>query len=320
MPNDAQHFPNRASWIVPLAVALLPLLLRSTTLASEVVVFATGALSASLLLGAAGMLSFGQGLYFGLGAYVGGLLLRDAGADLLVALPLAAVAGAVLALAIGALIVRRQGVYFVMLTLAFAQMGYFAMLAFKDVTGGENGLTGIPSALTLAGIVRVSGTATVYVLLAVVFVLVFLLVQRMLASPLGSVLRAIRDNPGRAAALGYNVRRHRIAAFGFAGGMAGLAGAMQSAFLGFVPPTSIELDMSQRLLIMAIIGGVAAPPGALAGAAFYVVCAELLSALWPRWLALIAVLLIAIVLFLRGGLWSGTGQLLLALRRSLQRA
>ncbi|MGY2049686.1 branched-chain amino acid ABC transporter permease [Methylobacterium sp. JK268] len=309
--RDAARFPGLASAIVLAALLILPVVVP-VTLATQIAIFAVGTLSVTLLLGSVGLLSFGQGLYFGVGAYAGGLLLRDGGLGLLPALLGATAAGAVLAGLLGSLIVRRHGVYFVMLTLAFAQMGYFATLAFKDVTGGENGLSGLPRRFGVLGL-PVDGPLALYAVAAGAFLIVFLLVQRVVASPFGSVLAAIRENEPRSAVLGYPVARYKSAAVALAGGLAGLAGGLHVAVLGFVPPSDIELEMSQRLLVMALIGGVGAPGGALAGAAFYMIAAEVLSGIWPRWMALIGLLLIGLVLFLPGGLWS-LGWRLAALR------
>lgn len=290
---------------VVIALAVLPLVLPSLTLASEVVVFSVAALSSVFLLGQVGLLSFGQGLFFGIGAYVSAVLLKEHDVGTLPAIAAGAAVACLGAALLGLLAVRRQGVYFVMLTLAFAQMGYFAMLALRDVTGGENGLTGVPRPPLVAGIGRLDGSGTVYALLAALAFLAYLFIRRVADSPLGSVLRAIRQNEARAEALGYDVRRFKTAAFALAGLLAGLAGGMHTIFLGFAPPNVIELEMSERLVIMAIIGGTGAPVAAFLGAGFYIVAADLLSALWPRWLMLIGFLLIAIVLFLRGGLWGG---------------
>jgi branched-chain amino acid transport system permease protein len=292
----------------------LPFVLPSVTLASELVVFAVGALSCALLLGQAGLLSFGQGLFFGIGAYVSGLVLRGQATGVLAAVAAGAVAAGLAAGVLAPLAVRRHGVYFVMLTLAFAQMGYFGMLALKDATGGENGLSGISRPPLLLGWGVLSSPASVYALLAVLALGAYALVQRVGCSPLGSVLRAIRQNESRAEALGYDVRRFKLAAFALAGGVAGLAGAMHTVFLGFVPPNSIDLEMSERLLIMTILGGVGAPAGAFVGAGFYVVMGDWLSGLWPRWPMLIGFMLIGIVLFLRQGLWGGGVDLLARLR------
>ena len=312
--REGGRFPDGSSLGVAIGLVALPFVLPSVTLASEVVVFAVAALSCALLLGLVGLLSFGQGLFFGIGAYASAILLREHAFGTLAALSVAALAAGLLAGLLAMVAVRRQGVYFVMLTLAFAQMGYFAMLALRDFTGGENGLTGVPRPPLLAGIGELATPEAVYALLAVLGFLAFLIVQRIGASPFGSVLRAIRQNEARAEALGYDVRRFKVAAFALAGAIAGLAGAMHTVFLGFTPPNVIELEMSERLIIMAIIGGVGAPGGAFLGAAFFLLMADWLSTLWPRWLMLIGFLLIAIVLFLRDGLWGGAASWLKRLR------
>lgn len=300
-PDDSARFPARTTVGVALALAALPLVLPSVTLASEIVIFATGALSCALLLGSVGLLSFGQGLYFGLGAYGAGILLRDLGLGTGLAVVLAVLGCIVLSLPIGWLIVRRRGVYFVMLTFAFAQTGFFAMLALKKLTGGENGLTSVPRPALAAD--AATNQWLLYGLLALLFFASFALIQRLNASPFGSVLRAIRSNESRAEALGYSVRLYKLAAFAAAAGIAGLGGAMNVLFMGFVAPSTIDLESSERLLIMVLIGGAGSPAGALVGAAFYSILADLLGQLWPRWMISIALLLIVIVLFFKSGLW-----------------
>jgi branched-chain amino acid transport system permease protein len=299
---EGQRFPDVTTAVIIAALVILPIAVP-TTLASQVAIFATATLSVTLLLGSVGLLSFGQGLYLGVGSYLAGILLRNAGLGLGPTLLASTLAGAALAGILGAVIVRRTGVYFVMLTLAFAQMGYFAMLAWKDVTGGENGFSGLPRTFSLVGL-PIASALSFYLLSAGAFLGAFLAVQRINASPFGSVMTAIRENEARSEALGYDVRLYKIVALAISGGIAGLSGALHAAFLGFVPPNNIELEMSQRILVMAIIGGVGSPAGALVGSGFYTLVSEVLSELWARWLALIAVLLIAIVLFLPGGLWS----------------
>ncbi len=312
------RFPDGTSLLVAIFLVGLPFI-APVTLATQLVIFSIGTLSVTLLLGTAGLLSFGQGLFMGVGAYAAGLMLLHSGLGMLPALVVAIFGGAGLASIVGFVIVRRQGVYFVMLTLAVAQMGYFAMLSLKDFTGGENGLTGIPRKLEFVGWVIASAPAF-YALAASALFLTYLAVQRLIDSPLGSVLIAIKANESRSSALGYDVRRYKIACFAFAGGIAGLAGGLHAVFLGFVPPNDIEIEMSQRLLVMAIIGGVGSPIGAIVGAGFYTLVSEVLSDLWARWMALIAILLIAIVLFLPGGLWSLGERLRSLFRRGGNRA
>ena len=316
--REGGRFPDWSSAGVAVALLTLPFVLPTVTLASELVVFAIAALSCAFLLGMVGLLSFGQGLFFGIGAYVAGILLEQHHWATLPAVLLAAVAACLTAGLRGLLAVRQRGVYFVMLTLAFAQMGYFAMLALKQHTGGENGITGVPRAPLLSGLGPLAGPEAVYGLLAVVAFLAFLLVQRISASPFGSVLRSIRENEGRAEALGYDVRAYKVAAFALAGLVAGLAGAMHTIFLGFVPPNVIELEMSERLIIMSIIGGAGAPAAAFLGAGFYVLMADWLSTLWPRWLMLIGFMLAGIVLLMRDGLWGGAAALSRRLRMGRQ--
>jgi branched-chain amino acid transport system permease protein len=297
-----EGFPNLGTAIAFAGLVALPFVVP-VTLASQIAIFAIGALSVAILLGTVGLLSFGQGLYLGVGAYVCGILLRDIGMGLLPSLFLATLSGAVLAGLLGSVIVRRHGVYFVMLTMAFAQMGYFVVLAFKNVTGGENGLSGLPRRFDVLGL-SIADPLSMYGFMAVAFFLVFLLVQRIQASPFGSVLAAIRENERRSEALGYPVARYKTAAVALAGGIAGFAGGLHVIFLGFVPPSDIEIEISQRLLVIALVGGVGSPGGALVGSAFYMIVSETLSEIWPRWLALMALLLIGLVLFLPGGLWS----------------
>lgn len=294
------RFPNVATLITAVVLVVLPFVLSSFTMASEIVIMAAGALSVALLLGSVGLLSFGQGLYFGVGAYSSGLLLSKIGLGFFPSVLFGVVAGALVAIPIGWMIVRRRGVYFVMLTFAFAQMGFFAMHAMGYITGGENGLSGVPR-LQLHK-VAASNAQMIYFLLAGMFFLAFLVVQRLQTSSFGSVLISIRSNEDRAAALGYNTRLYKLAAFSVAGGIAGLAGVMNTLFLGFVPPSTIELHSSERLLVMALIGGTGSPAGALLGAGFFVIVADAIGQFWSRWLMLIAVLLILIVLFLKDGL------------------
>lgn len=312
--REGGRFPDPSTLGVAAALVVLPFVLPTITLASEVVVFAVGTLSCAFLLGTVGLLSFGQGLFFGIGAYVSAVLLKDHGMETLPAVIAGCLAAALGAALVAMLAVRRYGVYFVMLTLAFAQMGYFAMLALKTLTGGENGLIGVPRPPLLGGIGLLQSPEAIYAFLAVLAFAAYLLAQRVAASPFGSVLRAIRQNEARAEAIGYGVYRFKVAAFAFAGLLAGLAGAMHTVFLGFAPPNVIELGMSERLLVMTIIGGTSAPGAAFLGAGFYVVMADWLSTLWPRWLMLVGFLVIGIVLFMRDGLWGGASAGLRRLR------
>lgn len=306
-------------------VLLLPATMRSASLATEVLIFALAALGCNLLLGYTGLMSFGQGIFLGLGSYTAGLVLLHGHAPLplAVALLAAMAVGAVTALVVGWLAIRQRGVYFVMLTLAFAQMFYFLAYTLQDVTGGDNGLLNIPRPpLMVAGVTLVP-TATpwqFYTLVAVIFVIVFALLQAVVASVLGRTLLAIRDNETRAAAIGYDVRHFKLVAFLISGAVTGLAGALYAMMTGIAPLSSIEYHTSESILIMTIIGGTGNLFASVLGAAFYLLVGDWLSAIWPRWLMLLGLLLIAVSLAMRKGLWGLGTQIVARLQQRVPAA
>jgi branched-chain amino acid transport system permease protein len=291
-------------------VLVLRLFLTSASLATEVLIFALAALGCNLLLGYTGLMSFGQGIFLGLGSYAGGLMLLHLKAPLSVALLVAIIVGAIAALLVGWLSIRQRGVFFVMLTLGFAQMFYFLAYTMQGITGGDNGLLNIPRPnLTLFG-TTIWPTATpwqYFSLVAVIFIGVFALLQRVADSVFGRTLLAIRDNEVRAAAIGYDIKTFKLIAFMISGAVTGLAGALYAMMTGIAPLSSIEYHASESILIMTIIGGTGNLFASVLGAAFYLLVGDWLSSLWPRWLMLLGVLLIAIALGMQKGLW-GLGQ------------
>ncbi len=294
--------------VAAVVAVALPFVLPSASLATEVLVFGLAAMGCNLLLGYTGLLSFGQGVFFGLGAYVASLALLRAHGGVAGSLACAVAGGAVVAALIGALSIQRRGIYFVMLTLAFAQMGFFVAYTAKSLTGGENGLLDVPRpALSVLGVTlsTLRTSASYYAFVAVVFVAAFAFLQRLVRSRFGATLVAIRENEERAIALGYPTRHFKIVAFVLSGGMTALAGSLYAVSLQFAAISNIEYAMSERILIATILGGTGSFFGSLLGAGFIVVVGDLLSAIWPRWMLLLGALLIGIVLFLRGGLWGG---------------
>lgn len=291
--------------LAAMVAAALPLTMRSGTLASEVLIFAMAAAACNLLLGYTGLLSFGQGIFFGLGSYAAGLALLHTPSHMPLplagALGLAIVVGAVAATVVGWLAIRQQGVYFVMLTLAFSQLFYFLAYTFKDVTGGDNGLLNIPR--PSMGPLSLKTSWAYYGFVAGLFLIVFAALQRVAGSTFGRTLLAIRDNEERARAIGFPVRAFKIAAFAISGAVTGLAGALHALLIGVAPLSSIEYHMSESLLIMTIIGGTSNLFASVLGAGFYVIVSDALSAIWPRWLLLLGALLVAVALFMRQGLW-----------------
>jgi branched-chain amino acid transport system permease protein len=282
-------------------VLALPLLLRSGTLASEILIYGLAAAACNLLLGYTGLLSFGQGIFFGLGSYAAGLLLLRADWPAAAMLPAVALVGASAATAVGWLSIRRQGVYFVMLTLAFSQLFYFLAYTFSNLTGGDNGLLNVPR--PQIGTRALADPWAYYGFVAVLFLALFAALQRVALSTFGRTLLAIRDNEARASAIGFPVRAFKVAAFAISGAVTALAGALHAMLIGVAPLSNIEYHASETLLIMTIIGGSANLFASVLGAAFYLVAGDLLSAIWPRWLLLLGALLVAIALFMQRGLW-----------------
>ncbi|MCX4151057.1 branched-chain amino acid ABC transporter permease [Paraburkholderia madseniana] len=302
-----------------LVVCVLPLTLRSGSLATEVLVFALAALGCNLLLGHTGLLSFGQGIFFGLGSYCAGLVLTKTGMPIPVALLAAIAIGAAAAALVGWFSIRQRGTYFVMLTLAFGQLFYFLAYTTPDLTGGDNGLLDIPRpALGLFGkaLVPLTSPWQYYAFVAVLFLVVFWLLMRVSHSVFGRTLLAIRDNEARAAAVGYDVKRFKLMAFVISGAVTGLAGALHALMTGIAPLSNIDYHTSEMILVMTVIGGTGNLFASVLGAAFYVLFADWLSTLWPRWLLLLGIVLIAVSLFMQRGLWGLGERIWQALRRN----
>jgi branched-chain amino acid transport system permease protein len=292
-----------------LVVCVLPLTLRSGSLATEVLVYALAALGCNLLLGFTGLLSFGQGIFFGLGSYTAGIVLTKLdGTPVTVAL---------VAL-VGWFSIRQRGTYFVMLTLAFGQMFYFLAYTTPNLTGGDDGLLDIPRpALSLFGktLVALASPWQYYGFVAVLFLLAFWILIRVSHSVFGRTLLAIRDNEARAAAVGYDVKRFKLIAFVISGAVTGLAGALHALMTGIAPLSNIDYHTSEMIVVMTVIGGTGNLFASVLGAAFYVLFADWLSTLWPRWLLLLGLVLIAVSLFMQRGLWGLGERIWQAVRR-----
>ncbi|MFP5406179.1 MAG: branched-chain amino acid ABC transporter permease [Gammaproteobacteria bacterium] len=305
--------------LLALAVACaLPLAVRSGTLATEVLIYALAALGCNLLLGYTGLMSFGQGIFLGLGSYTAGLLLTRLDTSLPLTLLLALIVGALVAVVVGWLAIRQRGIYFVMLTLAFAHMFYFLAYTLTDWTGGDNGLLNIPRPpLKVFGLTLLPTREAwqYYTFVALVFLLVFWLLQRVADSMFGRTLLAIRDSEARAAAVGYHVKLFKLMAFAISGAVTALAGALYAMLAGIAPLSSIEYHASETILVITVIGGTGNLFASVLGAVFSVLTADWLSTLWPRWLLLLGLLLMAIALYMRQGLWGLGARLLGALRR-----
>lgn len=295
------------SAVVALAsVVALMFLSPSYSLATTVLIYATAVLGCNLLLGYTGLMSFGQGVFFGVGAYVAGLCYVHLGVQAVAALALAALAGMLTATLVGFLCIMQRGVNFVMLTFAFAALFGYLVYLLKDVTGGENGLRGFPVlSLGLFGyrLSDLDSADSVFALAAVCFVAVYVFLTRVTRSRFGATLMAIRENENRAAAVGYNTTLFKLLAFTISGLVTGLAGGLYATYLGSVPDTTLQPEISTIILVMTILGGTGSLYGSFLGAWVYLVLSDYLSEVWERWQILLAVALLAIVLYLRGGIW-----------------
>ena len=304
------------------AVLLMPVLMQSGSLASEVLIFGLAAMGCNLLLGFTGLLSFGQGIFFGLGSYTIALTLTRWPLPMPLALTLAVVVGALGAAIVGWVAIRQKGTYFVMLTLAFAQMFYFVAYTATSITGGDNGLLDIPRpSLSVFGHVfwPLTSPWQFYSFVAVIFMAAFWFLLKVSRSTFGRTLLAVRDNEERAGAIGYNLKLLKLQAFVISGAVTGLAGALHAMMTGIAPLSNAEYHTSEMILVMTVIGGTGNLFASVLGSAFYLLLGDWLSSLWPRWLLLLGLVLIAISLWMQRGLW-GLGEKLWVLIDSKRRS
>jgi branched-chain amino acid transport system permease protein len=304
------------------AFLLLPLLARwlampdLVTLASQIAIFAIAAVSLDLLIGYGGLASFGHAAFFGLGAYVVGILAFHASQDDLflglipgatqawIVWPAAIVVAGVAALAIGAMSLRTSGVQFLMITLAFAEMLYFLFVSLK-VYGGDDGL-GFRRRNAIPFIDPRDDVAFYYVCLAIL-VLFLLLCRQIVRSRFGLVLQGIRQNERRMAAIGVATYRYKLVAFTIAGAGAGLAGALDANLLRFVSPDLLHWSTSGDMMVMVVVGGAGSLFGAVLGAALMIALQSVLSQWTEHWMIVLGPFLVLFILGVRRGVWGLLG-------------
>jgi branched-chain amino acid transport system permease protein len=280
------------------AVILLPLVVRPA-IATEIWIFAIFGLGANLLMGYTGLLSFGQATFFGSAAYVAGYLLKQHGVNVFAALGSGIGVGAVSALLVGYLCVQRSGIYFIMLTFALNQLFYFIAYQWTTVTGGEDGMPGVPRPEFLG--VDFKNPLAYYVFVSALFLLSLWVMKRIVESPLGKILVAIRENEVRAEAVGYNVPRFKLLAFVIGGAFSGAAGVLYAMLFGIVPLEAISFVFSGNVVFATLIGGSGSLYGPIIGSFVFIWLSESVSTLWARWPLLLGVAFVIVVLFFRGG-------------------
>ena len=302
MEKNSGRLVARACYAVSGVLALaVPLLGVYPVFMMKLLCFAIFACAYNLLLGFSGMLSFGHAAFFGSAAYVTGWLATAHGWGVLSATVAGIAAAGLLGLVIGALAIRRRGIYFAMITLALAQLIYFLCLE-APVTGGENGLQGIPRG-SLFGALPLTSDLVMYYFVLALFVAVFVFIRRVAHSPFGQVLKAIRENEPRMISLGYEVQRYKLVAFVLSAGVAGLAGSVKAQVLGFATLSDVSQATSGEVILMVLVGGTGTLVGPAIGAATVVTLQEYLSDIVGGWVTvIIGAVFVACVLIFRAGI------------------
>jgi branched-chain amino acid transport system permease protein len=298
--------PSLIVWIVLLsAPAWLNYVGGYTALASHVVVMGLVAMALNFLLGFTGVMSFGHAAYFGLGAYGTGLTLRYLSNSTGLAMIDGILLGGVIGTALGALICKRRGVYFAMITIAFGQIFYYIAYTWDSFTGGFDGLRGFtrqPIDLGFATIDIQNGSTAFYYFVLFVFAISVGLMALLLRSPFGRTLIAIRENQRRARFLGIAVDRHIWLSFSISCFFASTAGALYALLNNFADPTSLHYTLSGVIVIMVVMGGMRSFWGPLVGAAIYVVLQDYISSMTQNWMSFIGLIFVLVVMFCPRGI------------------
>jgi len=281
-----------------LAIIFLPFIVRPV-IASEIWIFAIFGLGLNLLLGYTGLLSFGQSTFFGSAAYVAGWLLKHYAINVFFALGIGIGVGALSALLVGYLCVQRSGLYFIMLTFALNQLFYFIAYQWTSVTGGEDGMHGVPRPDFFG--IDFKDPLIYYIFISVLFLLSLWAMRRIVESPFGTILQAIRENEVRAAAVGYNVPRFKLLAFVIGGAFSGLAGVLYAMLFGIMPLEAIGFVFSGNVVFATLIGGSGSLYGPIIGSFVFIWLSESVSVIWARWPLLLGLAFVIVVLFFRGG-------------------
>ncbi|HEV8586938.1 MAG TPA: branched-chain amino acid ABC transporter permease [Methylomirabilota bacterium] len=286
--------------------AIFPWVVPYKSLGSQVLIYGLFALGFNLLYGYTGLLSFGSAAYWGLGAYGTGIALAKLKiTSLWLALGIGLAAALIGGAAVGFFCLRRRGIYFAMLTLAFAQLLYFVAFHLADWTGGDDGLRGITvPAIGFGGFtLRIDRSVVFYYFTLVVVGLAVAVLKRILDSPFGAVLQAIRENADRATACGYDIARIKHLSFVFYAFFCGLAGALDALRLTVVSVESLHWSTSGQVVIMTLLGGAGTFFGPFVGAAAFLVLEDVISVWTESWPLAIGAIFMVFVLFLPKGIW-----------------
>ena len=297
-PRSSFALPGYA--ILVLLALAAPFIGLYPVLVMKILCLAIFACAFNLLFGFTGLLSFGHAAFFGSAAYVAGWTIRTYAITPELGVLAATAFGALLGLVIGAIAIRRQGIYFAMITLALAQMVYFVCLQ-VPATHGEDGLQGVPRG-ALFGRLPLDSDVTMYYVVLAVFAFVFLFIRRVVHSPFGQVLKAIRENEPRAISLGYAVDRYKLLAFVLSAALAGLAGGLKTLVLGFATLSDVHWQTSGEVILMTLLGGLGTFLGPVVGATVVIALQDTLADRVGPWVTVIigAIFVVCVLLFRRG--------------------
>jgi len=292
-------------WVYSLLLLLILALIPSFAsryyvyLMIEIMIVGLFAISTNVLLGYTGLLSFGQAGYFGIGAYAISLLLKTYDISFISAILLSASLCALVALVIGFLCIHLRSFYFAILTLSFSQLFYVIAYKWIALTGGDDGIVGIPKPPVLG--LDLTSTGNYYYFVLVVVAICIAFIYLMIRSPFGEVLQAIRDNPERAEFSGLNIKNFRLASFLTAGLFAGIAGAIFAPFQSIVTPDLLHWSKSAEPLLISILGGMYTFAGPLAGSVIFVLIKDWITGFTDYWMFWYGLLLILLIIYLPGG-------------------
>lgn len=291
----------RVTYFLLLMLALLaPMLGLYPVFVMKLLCFAIFACAFNLLLGFTGLLSFGHAAFFGSAAYITGYLIKSQNFTPELGIFAGMIGSGLIGLVVGLVAIRRQGIYFAMITMAIAQMVYFVCLQ-APFTGGEDGLQGVPRG-ALFGVLSLQSDTAMYYLVVAIFVLCFLAISRIVHSPFGQVLKMIRENEPRAISLGYQVDRYKLLAFVLSAALAGLAGSLKTLIMGFATLSDVHWTMSGEVILMTLLGGVGTFFGPVMGAGIVIALQDTLADKVGSWVnVIIGVIFVLCVLAFRKG-------------------